>query len=90
MKKHQVKFTYAFGEKEMWSLLFEKIDSDFAQHSSKCTMQGTQRRKKTELSLEQCDNGKKIYYATVFHKLSVSPKSFSTRSISVPIKISFL
>lgn len=36
-----------------------------------------------------CDNGEKND-ATVFHKLSVSPKSFSTRSISVPIKISFL
>lgn len=33
--------TYAFGEKVMWSLLFEEIDSEFAQ----CTVQGTQRRK---------------------------------------------
>lgn len=51
---------------------------------------GHTEEKKTQISLELCDHGEKKYDATVFHKLSVSPKQFSTKSIYVPVKISFL
>lgn len=60
MKKHQVKFTYEFGEKVMWALVFEKIDSDFAPYSFSAHDAGHIEEKKTEMPLELCDNGKKI------------------------------